>query len=205
MIIPKYQVIKFKKEIGSYRIRRAIRKYRDNYRVIVGAGETSYAGWISTDYPALDITDPDSISKYFIRESVKIFLAEHVFEHLTLKQAESALFLFKGYLVKGGYFRIAVPDGFHPDPNYINQVRPGGSGAGSDDHKVLYNYKTITELIEKAGFKVKLLEWYDHDGKFHLVDWQPETGMIRRSFRFDQRKSDNKLNYTSLIVDAIKP
>lgn len=29
-------------------------------RVIVGAGGTSYVGWISTDYPALDVADEKS-------------------------------------------------------------------------------------------------------------------------------------------------
>jgi len=49
------------------------------------------------------------------------------------------------FLRIGGTLRIAVPDGCHPDPNYIEHVRPGGTGAGADDHQFLYTYKTITE------------------------------------------------------------
>lgn len=34
-------------------------------------------------------------------------------------------------LKPGGYVRVAVPDGFHPDPAYIEMGRPGGYGTGS--------------------------------------------------------------------------
>jgi predicted SAM-dependent methyltransferase len=204
-ILLNYPLRKLKKIIAASRIKKEIRSRNVEYKIIIGAGETKYPDWISTDYPALDITNPRSMNKYFARGLLKAILSEHVFEHLSFQQAESALTICKEYLSPGGYLRIAVPDGLHPDKAYIDAVKPGGSGAGSDDHKVLYNYKTITEIIMKAGFRVKLLEWFDHDGKFHFVDWQPETGMIKRSSRFDPRNIDNKLNYTSLIVDAIKP
>ncbi len=200
-----YPLQELKKRLAILRIKKEIRGCRGEYKVVMGAGETKYPGWITTDYPALDITDPDSMSKYFDQNSIKAILSEHVFEHLTLHQAESTLEICKKYLSPGGYLRIAVPDGFHPSKKYIDNVKPGGSGAGSDDHKILYNHTTITELIRNAGFKVKLLEWHDCDGEFNFVDWQPETGMIRRSSRYDPRNSNSELNYTSLIVDAIKP
>jgi len=200
-----YPLQKFKKALATFRIKIKIGASNEEYKIIVGAADTNYPNWISTDYPALDITNPDSIKKYFDKDSIKAVLSEHVFEHLTLQQAESSLLIIKEYLVSGGYLRIAIPDGYHPSQQYIDAVKPGGSGPGSDDHKVLYNHKTICELIKKSGFKVKLLEWFDHQGEFHFVDWLPETGFIKRSSRFDPRNNINKLNYTSLIVDAIKP
>ncbi len=48
--------------------------------------------------------------------------------------------------------RIAVPDGFHKDENYIRSVKPGGTGIGADDHKHLFNYKSLSTLFEKQGF-----------------------------------------------------
>ena len=204
-IILSYPLRELKERLAILSIKKEIRNYKGEYKVVMGAGETKYPGWITTDYPALDITEPESMSKYFDRDSIKAILSEHVFEHLTLQQAESALEICREYLSPGGYVRIAVPDGLHPSKKYIDNVKPGGSGAGSDDHKILYNHTTITELIRKAGFKVKLLEWYDCDGEFNFVDWQPETGMVRRSSRYDPRNSDSELNYTSLIVDAINP
>ena len=53
------------------------------------------------------------------------------------------------FLRPGGRLRIAVPDGFHPEPGYIEYVRPGGTGIGADDHKVLYNYQSLRKLLEK--------------------------------------------------------
>jgi predicted SAM-dependent methyltransferase len=100
--------------------------------------------------------------------------------------------------------RVAVPDGFCPDEKYLDYVRPGGTGAGSDDHKYLYNHLTFAELFLKAGFRIKLLEYYDSKGKFHFVDWNPEDGKIRRSRRFDKRNKDGVLKYTSVILDAYK-
>jgi predicted SAM-dependent methyltransferase len=93
----------------------------------------------------------------------------------------------------------------HPDSAYIDYVRPGGTGVGADDHKILYTYKTMTQRLEKAGFRVKLLEYWDEGGKFHYIDWTDEGGRIKRSRRYDDRNKDGKLGYTSLIVDAVKP
>ena len=100
---------------------------------------------------------------------------------------------------------VAVPDVFHPDSAYIEAVRPGGTGVGAEDHKVLYNYKTLTELLKNTGFEVELLEYWDENGKFHFKDWSSEYGHVQRSKRYDKRNQDGTLTYTSLIVDAIKP
>ena len=109
------------------------------------------------------------------------------------------------YLKPGGVLRLAVPDGFNPSNEYIEYVRPGGTGPGADDHKVLYTYKSMKERLERAGFKINLLEYWDKNGKFHYTDWTDEGGRIRRSRRYDPRNQDGRLHYTSLIVDAIKP
>jgi predicted SAM-dependent methyltransferase len=101
--------------------------------------------------------------------------------------------------------RIAVPDGFHPDPDYIEYVRPGGTGAGADDHKVLYNYKLLSEQLRRAGFEVTLLEYWDENGDFHFRPWSSRDGYISRSRDHDERNQNGTLAYTSLIVDAIKP
>ncbi len=105
----------------------------------------------------------------------------------------------------GCRLRIAVPDGFHPDLNYIEYVKPGGTGFGSDDHKVLYNYESLTNILEKAGFQIKLLEYWDEKGEFHFQDWLSADGYVERSRLYDPRNQDGTLSYTSLIIDAIKP
>jgi predicted SAM-dependent methyltransferase len=132
-------------------------------------------------------------------------MAEHVWEHLTDHDTALANKNCFQYLKPGGVLRLAVPDGFNPSKEYIEYVRPGGTGPGADDHKVLYTYQSMKERLERAGFKINTLEYWDENGKFYYIDWTDEGGRIRRSRRYDPRNQDGRLHYTSLIVDAIKP
>lgn len=173
-------------------------------RVVVGADGTYYKGWLHTDINLLDITLEKDWARLFRSSSLSAILAEHVWEHLSPEDSAKAMKLCHQYLKPGGYLRIAVPDGFHPDPGYIVSVKPGGSGPGAADHKVLYTQTTLSEALASAGFKVQALEYYTMDGEFRFVEWQPEDGMIQRSSRFDERNTDGVLRYTSLIIDGKK-
>jgi predicted SAM-dependent methyltransferase len=174
-------------------------------RIVVGAGGLFDPGWIPTDVDVLDILDVAQWRRLFSENSIDAILAEHVWEHLTAEQGLLAAENCFRFLRPGGYLRVAVPDGNHPDPAYREWVRPGGSGAGADDHKLLYNHESFGQLFETAGFQVEPLEYFDADGKFHVVDWDPALGKIERSRRFDDRNRDGPLAYTSVIVDARKP
>lgn len=183
----------------------AVRRNKESLKVIVGSASLTQQGWISTNYPLLDLGDEETFKRMFgSAGAVHRFMAEHVWEHLTAQQARLAAANCYKYLTKGGTLRIAVPDGLHPDAQYIEQVRPGGSGPGADDHKILYDYRTLSGLLIEAGFTVELLEWFDEIGQFHGKDWNSDDGIIRRSSRFDPRNHDCPLSYTSLIVDAVK-
>jgi predicted SAM-dependent methyltransferase len=174
-------------------------------RLVVGAAVTHYEGWVSTDQDILNLLNENDWKRYFHPDMLDAILAEHVWEHLTTQQAEIAGRHCLKYLKPGGHLRIAVPDGHHPDAIYIAQVKPGGSGLGADDHKVLYNHLTLSALLKNAGFNVRLLEWFDEQGHFHHENWDAADGFIMRSTRFDQRNKQNPTAYTSLIIDAIKP
>jgi predicted SAM-dependent methyltransferase len=163
------------------------------------------SGWIATDVGQLNILVERDWDRYFRADSIEAILAEHVWEHLTKDEATTAAGLCFRYLKAGGWLRIAVPDGFHPDPAYLATVRPGGSGPGAKDHKVLYNIRSLTALLETSGFQTRALEYFDERGHFHAHDWKPEDGMVRRSARFDHRNRGGELRYTSIIVDAVKP
>jgi predicted SAM-dependent methyltransferase len=128
-----------------------------------------------------------------------------VWEHLTPEAARTGAENCFEFLKPGGRLRIAVPDGFHPDPSYIEWVRPGGTGPGCDDHYHLFHHRSLSEILRNAGFEVQLLEYWDEKGRFHQSDWSREDGPIRRCAKDDPRNADGKLNYTSLIIDAIKP
>jgi predicted SAM-dependent methyltransferase len=143
--------------------------------------------------------------RYLKKGSLDAILAEHVWEHLAPEESVIAAKNCFTFLKPGGYLRVAVPDGFHPDADYVESVRPGGSGCGAGDHKVLYTYDRFRDLFSSVGFDVILLEYFDERGKFHCQEWSSGDGFVERSKRFDSRNADGRLSYTSIILDARKP
>ena len=173
-------------------------------RIVVGASGVCDEGWIPTEIELLNVLDLHDWDRYFHPDSIDAILAEHVWEHLTKEEGIVAARMCFTYLKRGGYLRLAVPDGLHPDQNYIEWVKVGGTGPGADNHKVLYTYRTLTEILEVVGFRVDLYEYFDETGRFHYREWDPRQGMIHRSKRFDERNSKGQLNYTSIVLDAFK-
>lgn len=171
----------------------------------IGSGGTNIGeDWYATDINTLDITKRSNWKSFLYFLKLDNIFAEHVWEHLTIADTTLANKNCYNFLKRGGVLRLAVPDGFHPDKNYLDWVRPGGNGLGAEDHKILYNYKIMKEKLEEGGFKVNLLEYWDEKGEFHYTDWSDEAGRVSRSRRYDDRNKNGKLNFTSLIVDAIK-
>jgi len=169
----------------------------------VGASGQHQDGWLPTEIEFLDVAERFDWQKIFKPASLSAIVAEHVWEHLTLEKAEKAAKNCYEFLAPGGYARIAVPDGYHPEKDYIDWVKPGGVGDGAKDHQMLYTYKTLSILFEEAGFKVHLLEYFDEQHEFHYTRWNHGDGHIHRS-RHDPRNVD-RLVYTSIIIDAVKP
>jgi predicted SAM-dependent methyltransferase len=172
---------------------------------VIGSSGTRIDGWVSTDQEVLNLLEKESWATFIERDSLDAILAEHVWEHLHPHEAVIAAMTCYTFLKPGGYLRVAVPDGFHPEKSYIDAVRPGGTGAGADDHKVLYTITSFRDLFINAGFDVRPLEYFDEHGQFHCSDWSPSDGVIRRSKRFDSRNAPERLAYTSIILDAVKP
>ena len=173
-------------------------------RLVIGASGTYERGWIGTEADYLNLLNSRQWATCFQRDSIDAMLAEHVWEHLTTDEGVEAARRCFEYLKPGGYLRVAVPDGFHPDQDYIGYVKPGGHGPGASDHKVLYNHQTLADVFTGVGFRVVMLEYFDAEGEFHFVEWDAEQGKIRRSRRFDERNRGGMLNYTSVILDACK-
>ncbi len=173
-------------------------------QIVVGAGGTSFPGWFDTDIDNLDITNEKDFEKYFSVKKIDKILAEHVLEHLTDEELELMVKNFYKYSSDDINIRIAVPDGYHGEANYINCVKPGGSGVGADDHKNLFTYKSLGSLFEKHGFKASPVEYWDENKKFHSGYRNDSNGFIHRSLVNDERNKDGKPNYTSLIMDFKK-
>ena len=172
---------------------------------IGSAGVNKNFEWYPTDKKSLDITKENDWQKVLSSLRLDNIVAEHFWEHLNQSETELANANCFKYLKKGGILRIAVPDAYNPNKDYTESVKPGGTGKGAMSHKIFYNYRTIIEGLQKAGFIVKLLEYWDEYGQFHFIDWTNENGFIERSRRYDPRNKKGSLEYTSLIVDAIKP
>ncbi len=169
-------------------------------KIVIGSSGIFQYGWILTEIESLNVTRESDWRRYFSPNEIDAMLAEHVWEHMTPEEGRQAALLCFRYLKPGGYIRIAVPDGLHPDHSYIEHVKVGGP----DNHKVLYMYKTLGDVFASAGFRVELLEYFDEQGAFHEKDWHVADGMVHRSKRFDGRNRGGVLAYTSLIIDAWK-
>lgn len=178
---------------------------RKPLKIVLGSSGVDVGDWLLTHFEQLNVVDEDDWKRYFQRDSIDAILAEHVWEHLTADEARTAARHCFSFLRRGGRLRIAVPDGLHPDPAYIDAVKPMGSAEGSEDHKVLYTCDSLKSLFESAGFTTRVLECFDVQGNFNSEEWDPRDGMIRRSARFDLRNRDGRLQYTSIIIDAFKP
>ena len=173
--------------------------------LIVGASKINFSQWILAEQYCLDISKKVDFEKVLGRRKINKLLAEHVLEHLDDVNLQKSFRNINAFLADGGNFRIAVPDGYHSSEDYINCVKPGGTGAGSDDHKHLFTYQTLSKMLAENGFEPKLIEYWDEAGKFHSIySNDDELGHIRRSYINDSRNSDRNPNYTSLIIDAVK-
>jgi len=174
---------------------------REKIKVIIGAGDVIFPGWIMTDLPLFDILKSDSWTKIFPVGSIDRILAEHIMEHLYEEQFRQFLRIVDPYLRADGFIRMAVPDGFHADPTYIENVRPGSNHPTAKDHKMLYDYLNLERILSEEGYECRLLEYFDENKQFHAVSWDVADGKIRRSATYDERNKAKPLSYTSLIAD----
>jgi len=194
---------KIKKSIRKIYFLFQINLYRytnQKIKLVVGAANTQFNSWISSNVNVLDITNIKNWEKCFKKGEISNILAEHVFEHLDTEEILITLENCYKYLENGGRIRIAVPDKNRKDLKYVQKVKPPKNG-----HKSYLNHTDLEQLLKDAGFHVKKLEYYA-DGEFIHNSWDTKHGKIQRSLKYDVRTQFriNNHHYTSLIVDGIK-
>ncbi len=193
------------RRFGARDFRRALARC-PRTKIVIGAGNKPERDWLLTQIEFLNLLQPSDWEGFFRPDSIEAMLAEHVWEHLTPEEGLAAARTCFKYLRPGGYLRVAVPDGLHPDPTYLGWVRVGGKSPMqiANGHKVLYTHDTLKGLFESAGYRVRLYEYFDGAGRFHYHEWDEKAGKIWRSKRFDSRNTGGQLVFTSIVLDAVK-
>ena len=165
-----------KSQIAEY-----VKNHPTERKLHIGAGCNVLHGWLNTDYSGpiyLDAGLPFLIED----NSFDYIFSEHMFEHLTLKQAENMLRESYRILKPGGVLRIATPDyqfliNLYNNPTHdvnqrymewsngkyvrSNKVEPlfvVNNFHTSWGHKVVYDYDTLARLVESCGFEAKQCE-----------------------------------------------
>jgi len=177
-------------------------------RIVVGASETKFLGWISTEQRGFDITSQQSMSSFLGEARVNRLLMEHVVEHLTSQEFANFLRDIKIYLTLDARIRIAVPDAYHPSPWYREQMGINGLEPGAHDHKAFWSVDSMEQFCRSLGFQFRPLEYFDHAGRFHFEDYDERDGYISRSMRrYDGRlKKDRGLQsklFSGVTSDAL--
>lgn len=198
----------FKYTYRKYALLQALKKDAP-LKIIVGAAETYQDGWLSTNEQWLDITSQKDWAAIFKgKKCLSHVVAEHVFEHLTYEEAQRALALIRAHMLENGHLRIAVPDGYNPDPVYLKHVGIKGIGDDAADHKQLLNVDVLSTLIEEAGFAPVHQEGYRQDGTLVQNTYKATDGFILRSRINTDEEKMKKWSFpdaeTSLIVDGVK-
>ena len=181
---------------------------QNEIKLVIGSGEyNNNPGWTHTQEEELNLLDKNAWNNRFANDSITAILAEHVWEHLTFDEGMKAARICFQFLKPSGYIRCAVPDAYFPNEWYQNTVQIGGPGPKDHpaaSHKIVHNYKTLSQLFENEGYKVTLLEYCDEEGQFHCDEWNGNDGVIFRSKKYDPRNQGNSLVFPSLIIDATK-
>mmetsp|Transcript_15547 Transcript_15547/g.29316 ORF Transcript_15547/g.29316 Transcript_15547/m.29316 type:complete len:1043 (+) Transcript_15547:169-3297(+) len=229
----------FEQYVPSKKEEKASRIMKENKinKISIGAAQSGICDDITTGETLC--TDRDNFDLLKINSWMNLFgptqgegfgvlFAEHVLEHFDPMQVQQIAAMAFSLLMPGGVFRIAVPDGYKPSPSYQNYIRAGGteSNAGQN-HMVAWTVDTLPTIFEKAGFDIKLREYFTKEGKFvsshDVFDNDEFYGKVKRSSK-DVRNvkplkdvknavgtilvSDLKQGepmYTSLWFDAVKP
>lgn len=205
IVNPIYSPFKKKLQLNDFHKKLNVAKEKNQpLKIVIGSSSIFEKGWIPSEIHFLNLLDESTWHVFFNENEITYLIAEHVWEHLTEEEGRIAAANCYKFLKRGGNLRVAVPDGNHPNSDYIEYVKPGGYGPGADDHKVLYTYNTLSKVFEDAGFNVKLLEYFNNEKEFQFNKWDVKKGLIRRSINNDKRNIDGEPHYTSIIIDAFK-
>ena len=170
-----------------------------------------------TDYRTIK----HDITKAFLLNdnTVDIFQAEDVFEHIEYEKLVQVINEIYRVLKPGGIFRLSVPD-YRCDILYERSLKDHNGriifdrdgGGGFKDGKVVEGghvwfptYETVKELINKSMFNIyKFYHYYDETGKSITENIDYSIGYIQRTPDHDERVR-NPYRGMSIVCDCVKP
>jgi predicted SAM-dependent methyltransferase len=123
-------------------------------KIIVGSNGYTAHGWVSTDYPEVDITKPLP----YADNSLEALFCSHTAEHVS--GPDFMRFLIEVYrvLVPGGYFRISIPViGWWLKREHIFDLMT------NHGHCAGYNEELVRTLLWTAGFSPDAIRKVDFD------------------------------------------
>jgi len=163
-----------------------------------------------------DITNAHDVAD----NSVDIYQAEDVFEHIEYDKLDSVVKDIYRILKPGGLFRLSVPD-YRCDVLFDRAVKddggeiifdPFGGGDYSQQTKKVINgghvwfptYEKVKKLLSCAPFsKIEFLHYYDENDQPHCNRIDYSRGFVQRTPDHDQRVSD-PYRPMSIVVDCYK-
>lgn len=153
---------------------------------------------VFTDRPQLDLFEYGSWTSILkgAPDGFGVISAEHVLEHFEPAQVGQLVAAAFTALQPGGTFRVAVPDGYKPNMEYMAYVRPGCTPSNKgQNHMVAWTIDSLPAIFRSVGFEIIPQEYFDMSGTFHSVkgayDQDHALGMISRSFKHDRRNGEN--------------
>tara|TARA_B100000029_G_scaffold103718_1_gene94264 strand:+ start:12366 stop:12959 length:594 start_codon:yes stop_codon:yes gene_type:complete len=163
----------------------------------VGCGDVILPGWTNVDIdniPGIDIQDDVSKLEKIQDDSCDIIYASHVLEHFGRNEFESIIKLWNKKLKINGKLRLAVPDfekaiKWYTTTEKIEDVLglvSGGQKTEYDYHKMIYDKKFLTNVLETCGFgNIQEWDWrktehqsFDDYSQSYMPHMEKETGML---------------------------
>ena len=178
----------------------------------LGCGNVLLSGWTNVDIddiPGIDIKDDVTKLDKIKDNSCEIIYASHVLEHFGRNEFESILKLWNKKLKLDGILRLAVPD-FEKSIMWYNKTKKiedilglvsGGQKSRFDYHKMVYDKKFLTNVLELCGFgDIKEWDWTktehcdsDDYSQSYLPHMEKDTGMLM-SLNLEGRKIHDSTN-----------
>ena len=172
----------------------------------VGCGNVILPGWTNLDIeklPGVDVVDNITTLTKIPDNSCDIIYASHVLEHVGRNEFEDVIRTWNKKLKKNGTLRIAVPDfekiiiWYQRTKHVIDIVGlvSGGQKTKYDYHKMIYDKKSLTEILLKMGFHdIREWDWrqtdhskFDDYSQSYLPHMEKDNGLLM-SLNLEARK-----------------